>query len=352
MPNGIIKIKNFATIHFESQVMPFITKNILNELPAHNGNLLVEDIRHLRSLDKVSCYSRILCSQLLNNATNINRSLIKIHNSLKPGGIFIGRVETLEHRKRRIATYANRFQYKIIVIYEFIIKRVGPKLFGFRFLFKRLGITKHHVLSKCEALGRLRYCGFEIIDTRETDKYLYFIAAKNSQPLIEKPHEGILIKIQKVGKDGRIINCYKLRTMHAYANFLHDYVLNNHELDDNGKIVGDYRKTNWGQFLRKSWLDEIPQILNIIKGDLSFIGLRPLSQAFLSLYPEDWRKERTKIKPGFVPPYYADCPKTFEEIVASEKRYYYLKKKHPITADIFYLIRVIASFVSGRARTG
>ena len=140
--------------------------------------------------------------------------------------------------------------------------------------------------------------------------------------------------------------------MHAYATYLHDYILNNHKLDNNGKVIADFRKTNWGHFLRKTWLDEIPQILNIIKGDLSFIGMRPLSKTFLMLYPEDWRKERIKIKPGFVPPYYADCPKSFEDIIESEKRYYYLRKKHPVTTDIMYLLRVIASFVSGRARTG
>jgi lipopolysaccharide/colanic/teichoic acid biosynthesis glycosyltransferase len=96
----------------------------------------------------------------------------------------------------------------------------------------------------------------------------------------------------------------------------------------------------------------MPQLFNILKGDLSFIGLRHLSKQFLELYPEDWRVERHNIKPGFVPPYYADCPKTFEEIIESEKKYYRLKRKHPITTDVYYFVRVVISFLTMKARTG
>jgi lipopolysaccharide/colanic/teichoic acid biosynthesis glycosyltransferase len=140
--------------------------------------------------------------------------------------------------------------------------------------------------------------------------------------------------------------------MHAYADYLHDYILKNLKIDNEGKVIGDFRKTGWGMLLRKTWLDEIPQLFNLLKGDMSFIGLRPLSREFLSQYPEDWRRERMKIKPGIIPPYYADCPTSFEEIIESEKKYYRLKLRYPVTTDIFYFMKVMINFILGRARTG
>jgi lipopolysaccharide/colanic/teichoic acid biosynthesis glycosyltransferase len=227
-----------------------------------------------------------------------------------------------------------------------------PKLVGFRWLQKHLGIVRHRVLSKCEALGRLRFAGFKILKLAEINNRLYFICRKSSIPMNGDPCDGLFIKIQKVGLHGRTINCYKMRTMHSYANYLHDYILENLKIDNNGKVVGDFRVPKWAKIVRKLWLDEMPQLFNILKGDLSFIGLRHLSKQFLELYPEDWRVERHNIKPGFVPPYYADCPKTFEEIIESEKKYYRLKRKHPITTDVYYFVRVVISFLTMKARTG
>jgi hypothetical protein len=340
------------TNHFEPQVESFIGKYIRNRHRTGENCFAIDKTDIIENIRQPNYYNFMICLPLLNDFKNINQALIKINNSLKPRGIFVGRVETLGKRKRCIASFYNRFFYKIIIIYEFIFKRVLPKVFGIRHIYKKFRIIKHHIMSKCEALGRLQYCGFEIIDIKETDEFLYFITCKSSQPSKEKSRDGILIKIPKVGKNGKPIYCYKLRTMHAYADYLHDYILSNYQLDKEGKVIGDFRKTNWGGFLRKTWLDEIPQLYNILKGDLSFIGFRPLSREFLKKYPESWRRERMKIKPGFVPPYYADCPKSFAEIIESEKRYYKLKMKHPITTDIVYFLKVLTNFVLRRTRTG
>lgn len=348
----IIHIQNFLTTHYESQVISFIMEHIPLESISDGNFFLIENAPRLENFKDTNIYNLVISSPLLNDFTDINQSLVKIHNSLGQHGTFIGRVETLAHRKRKLFYSHNKISYKFNVFCEFIFKRLLPKLSGLRNVYQKFGIIKHHILSKCEALGRLRYCGFEISNLIETDKYLYFLAFKNSQPLSKKPYDRILIKIPKVGDGGCTIHCYKMRTMHAYANFLHDYILNNHQIDNEGKVIGDFRTTGWGKFLRKTWLDEMPQLLNIIKGDLFFIGLRPLSREFISLYPEEWREKRMKIKPGFVPPYYADCPKTFEEIIESEKRYYKAKKKHPIKTDIIYFVKVVLNFLSGRARTG
>jgi hypothetical protein len=343
--------KIFSSL-YEHEINAFFSRYLRNMGHTQLTYCVVDVPSELDDLKRKDYYDLVICIPAVNDFTTINQSFVSVHEALHWGGVFIGRVETLQHRKERIRASKNRFSAMITIFLEFLFKRALPKLPGFRFFYRKFRLLKHPIFSKCEALGRLHYCGFEHFDIKETDNYLYFIARKSAQPLREKPNDGMLIRVQKVGKDGRTIYCYKLRTMHAYANYLHNFILEEHELDKEGKVIGDFRKTTWGKFLRKTWLDELPQLYNIIKGDLSFIGYRPLSREFLSQYPEQWRTQRMKIKPGFVPPYYADCPKSFSEIIASEKRYYELKKKHPITTDIFYLMRVILNFIIQRARTG
>ena len=346
------KITDFLAGHYEEQTLNFMYKSIKKSAIVDGKYFLINKIPHADDLKTDGFYNLIVTSPLLNNFPDINESLRRINNLLVLGGIFIGRAEELVHRKRRIRLLYNKFFSRMILFYEFIFKRVLPKLFGFRYIYRNLGFLKNRIMSKCEVLGRLQYCGFEIVDLKETNEFLYFVVYKKSKPLDEKPSDSLLIKIKKIGLHGRTIYCYKLRTMHAYAGYLHDYILKNLKIDNEGKVVDDFRKTAWGMFLRKTWLDEIPQLYNLLKGDLSFIGLRPLSQEFLSKYPAEWRAERIRIKPGIVPPYYADCPKSFAEIIESEKKYYRLKSRFPITTDIFYLIMVLINFVLGKARTG
>lgn len=96
----------------------------------------------------------------------------------------------------------------------------------------------------------------------------------------------ILFKQKRPGKDGKIFTVYKFRTMSTAL------------IDRNGKELSDFeRMTRIGKFLRKTSIDELPQLFNIIKGDMSFIGPRPLLTEYLGLYsPEQMR--RHKVLPG------------------------------------------------------
>ena len=78
----------------------------------------------------------------------------------------------------------------------------------------------------------------------------------------------------------------------------------------------------------------MPQLINLLKGDLRLVGVRALSEHYLSLYPKDLQELRGHFKPGLVPPYYVDLPQTFDEIVESERRYLRKKQAHPIKTDI------------------
>ena len=96
----------------------------------------------------------------------------------------------------------------------------------------------------------------------------------------------ILFKQERPGKDGKIFTVYKFRTMSTMLR------------DKNGNEMSDFdRMTKIGNILRKTSVDELPQLFNIIKGEMSFIGPRPLLKEYLELYsPEQMR--RHDVLPG------------------------------------------------------
>ncbi len=90
---------------------------------------------------------------------------------------------------------------------------------------------------------------------------------------------------RRPGKNERIFKLIKFKTM-------------NDKKDKNGELLPDEKRlTSIGKFIRKTSLDEIPQLLNVIKGDMSLIGPRPLLIEYLPLY-NDFQKRRHEVKPG------------------------------------------------------
>lgn len=96
----------------------------------------------------------------------------------------------------------------------------------------------------------------------------------------------VLFKQERPGLDGKIFTVYKFRTMSVRTH------------DKSGRELADFeRMTKVGSFLRKTSVDELPQLINILKGDMSFIGPRPLLTEYLELYtPEQMR--RHEVRPG------------------------------------------------------
>jgi lipopolysaccharide/colanic/teichoic acid biosynthesis glycosyltransferase len=123
-------------------------------------------------------------------------------------------------------------------------------------------------------------------------------------------------------------------------------------LEEGGKFKNDFRVTSWGRVLRKLWIDELPQFFNFFKGELGLVGVRALSEHYFSLYPPDVQELRLKTKPGLLPPFYADMPKTFDEIVESERRYLLQKLEKPFRTDWKYLWKGVWNIVVKRARSG
>lgn len=95
----------------------------------------------------------------------------------------------------------------------------------------------------------------------------------------------VIFKQKRIGKGGKIFYIYKFRTM----------IIDTHK---NGiEIPHEQRLTKVGKFLRKTSIDELPQILNILKGEMSFIGPRPWIEEYFEFFTEE-QKRRTDVLPG------------------------------------------------------
>ena len=95
----------------------------------------------------------------------------------------------------------------------------------------------------------------------------------------------IFFRQQRPGKNEKIFTILKFRTMTS-------------EKDDKGNLLSDeIRLTPFGKFLRSTSIDELPELLNILKGDMSIVGPRPLLVSYLPLYNEE-QKHRHDVRPG------------------------------------------------------
>ena len=114
--------------------------------------------------------------------------------------------------------------------------------------------------------------------------------------LIKASSRGPILFIQRrIGKNKKEFSCYKFRTMHPEADFMLKEILKNNldikkEFESSQKILNDPRITPIGKYLRYTSLDEIPQILNILKGEMSFIGPRPIIQEEIIRYANTFEK--------------------------------------------------------------
>jgi lipopolysaccharide/colanic/teichoic acid biosynthesis glycosyltransferase len=288
----------------------------------------------------------------INDFRRINKYIIKLNKKMKTGGIFVGKFESLSQNRNR---FYKKFPFvlaRALYPFFFLFKRAFPKL---PFLQKIYFLTtrgRKRSISTAEALGRIYFCGFEIIDLKEIDGFTWFIAKKVKEPERDrKPSYDFFFKQKRVGQNGNPIYMYKIRTMHPYSEYIHKFTLEHFELDESGKIKNDFRITPWGKIFRKLWIDEIPMLVNWIKGEIKLVGVRPLSQSFFDTYPEDFKKERIKFKPGLVPPYYVDMPNSMEEVWASEKNYLEKYKQNPFRTDISYFFKAMKNILFHHAKS-
>ncbi len=291
-------------------------------------------------------YNSIINLKRVNDIRRINKFFEAVNEKLPKGGVFVCLAETKELRKKRILKKFPPILNYIYYTLDYFLKRVFPKFPITKGIYFILTRGENRVISRAELLGRLYSCGFEVVEEEYVENYLFVISRKVKLPAFDlEPTYGPIIKLKRIGKGGKIIKVYKMRTMHPYAEYLQSYLYDKHSLQDGGKIKNDFRVSTLGRFMRRFWIDELPMIVNLLKGDLKVVGVRPLSKHYFSLYTKELQDKRIKFKPGLVPPFYVDNPKTIEEIMASEMKYLNAYEKHPFMTDIKYFFKAFYNIV-------
>jgi lipopolysaccharide/colanic/teichoic acid biosynthesis glycosyltransferase len=285
-------------------------------------------------------YSYIINLHRLNDIKKLDDFIDEVNKKLETKGYFFCCVETKDQRKKRILKKFPPVLNYIYYIFDFILKRVLPKLKFTRPLYYFITHGNNAVISRAEALGRLSRGGFRIRQESFIGNHLCIEAKKTGEPLQRNENiYGPLIALPRVGKNGKIIKVYKLRTMHPYSEYIQDYVYRLHDLQDGGKFKNDFRITSWGAICRKIWFDELPTFINWFKGDMKLVGVRPLSRQYFELYNDNLKERRIKYKPGLIPPFYADMPDDLESIQASEFKYLDSYDRHPFLTDLRYFFK-------------
>ena len=148
----------------------------------------------------------------------------------------------------------------------------------------------------------------------------------------------------RVGKDGHAFNCFKLRSMHVDAEQrLDDLLEANSALKDewskNFKLSNDPRVTKIGRFCRRTSLDELPQLINVLKGDMSLVGPRPLLFNEVERYGDSLELYQL-VRPGITGAWQISgrSNTTFEERIALDEWYI---RNWSIYYDVFCLIKTI-----------
>lgn len=291
--------------------------------------------------------------KLINDIKRVNKFLEGVNSKLPVGGLFIDCVLTNEIRKKRILhIYPWGINYLFYLFY-YIFKRVFPKIPVLKKFYFWLTNGFDRSMSKAEALGRLYSCGFEVLADESFSDRLFFVARKITVPAFDmNPTYGPLVSLKRMGKNGKIIHVYKLRTMHPYSEYIQEYVFAKNSLKEGGKFKDDFRISTAGRIMRKLWIDELPMLLNLLIGDLKLVGVRPLSFHYFNLYSKELQERRLKHRPGLIPPFYADMPETLEEIMASEMRYLEAYEKRPFSTDFRYFWKAFYNIVFKRKRSG
>jgi lipopolysaccharide/colanic/teichoic acid biosynthesis glycosyltransferase len=168
---------------------------------------------------------------------------------------------------------------------------------------------------------------------------------------------GAIYRREQVGKDGKRFTAYKFRTMEVnnddreYKAYLVKYIQDNspYKVDEDGKgvfkVVDDPRVTGAGVFLRRTNLDELPQLFNVLKGEMSFVGPRPDIPFSVNMY-QKWHYRRLEVIPGITGLWQVCGRKgvSFEEMVRLDIEYI---EKRSLWLDMKIMLLTVGTILKG-----
>ena len=155
----------------------------------------------------------------------------------------------------------------------------------------------------------------------------------------------VFFRQDRVGRHGRVFKFYKFRSMYREAESRKvEMEALNEQKGPVFKVRSDPRITSVGRFLRQSSLDEIPQIVNVLKGDMSLVGPRPQMPSEVAHY-EPWHRVRLEVKPGITCLWQISgrSQLSFDEWMELDVRY--VRERGPLT-DIMILLKTVPAVMA------
>ena len=156
----------------------------------------------------------------------------------------------------------------------------------------------------------------------------------------------ILFRQRRMGRDGKPFTMLKLRSMRVDAEKARSQLRQSNEVDGPVfKIANDPRFTRVGRFLRKYSLDELPQLWNVLIGDMSIVGPRPLQDGEMRLSPA-WREARMRVKPGLTGLWQVSSRERgrFQDWIQHDLRYV---RAQSFSLDLKIVVRTLLAIAKG-----
>lgn len=275
----------------------------------------------------------------LNKTFYVNELLEKYNDDIPNGGYLLCHATTARFKDVTTIERYGRILGSAVCAANYFWHRFCAKMpLIKRFYFLVTG-RKCRYFSRVEILGRFARAGFAIANEEFYKGEFFVLGRKVAISLRDNPPKcGPVIKLQRIGMNGALIGVYKFRTMYSYSEYLQDYMYKHGGLQEGGKFKEDCRINFWGRILRRTFLDELPMFVNMFKGQVKLVGVRPLSRQYFKLYSPEMQALRVKVKPGLIPPFYYErqTPATIEEVQESERRYIEAYLEHPLRTDWRY----------------
>lgn len=355
----------------DGAVGPVVLEFLRDAIPAPEGAeartgaaLVIDDRESLGPAAGREALGLLVGERSLNAVRRLNLYLQDVASSVAMGGYLAVRYVPLEIATEALRARVPRWLFRPAYLLHFVRYRAIPKIpwldvlyFSrpFRWLdrlFYRPQRGRQRALSRSEVWGRLAYFGFEVVREHPEPAECLILARRTSPPVANRrPSYYMIVALEKVGLDGEVIRLFKVRSMFPFSEFLQKRIFESHGLSTTGKFKNDFRLTEYGPLIRRSWLDELPGIYNWLRGDIKLVGMRATSPHFLGLYPKEVYDRYVVVKPGLVPPIFDEKTAGFAEIVETEATYLRRYLRSPIATDIAYFWYTFRDIVIRRVRS-
>ena len=160
----------------------------------------------------------------------------------------------------------------------------------------------------------------------------------------------IIYAHKRIGRGGKTFKCFKFRSMYVDADVRLEALLKEdqalkEEWEKSRKLKNDPRITSIGRFLRKTSLDELPQFLNVLKGDLSVVGPRPVVKEEIQQYFKEKAPKILSVRPGITGLWQVSgrSNTSYAERIALDEHYI---ENHTIAYDLYLVLKTIPALVT------